>query len=495
MDVVIVGTGAGGGTCAEIMAAQGLNVLLIEEGTLQTSKDFRMLEKNAFIHLYQDLANRQSTDGAISIFQGKGVGGSTTVNWCSSFRTPDPVLKHWQQIFGLQELSSENLAPWFTMSEKRLSIVDWPMPDNGNNAVLARGAQKLGITFDKIKRNVLGCINLGYCGLGCPVNGKQSMLVTTIPESLRQGSTLIFNAKVNKVNWRNNRVESVSFSSSSNDKHQHDFKVEAKHYVLAAGSMGTPGVLLRSEAPDPYNLLGKRTFLHPVLVSSALMPEEIAAYKGAPQTIYSDHFISPLPEQQIGYKIEVSPMQPVLWSILNRGYGKEHFQRQQEFPHRQVSLALLRDGFHPESTGGQVTLHSDGTPALDYPISKYVWNGARRALKSMVEIQFAAGAKSVNPLHVQAGDYTSWKEAKHSIDQLAMQPRQTKILSAHVMGGCMMGTEEKTSVVNKDGRHHQLENLSVMDGSLFPTSLGANPQLSIFGIVSMLATRLTNELA
>jgi choline dehydrogenase-like flavoprotein len=122
-------------------------------------------------------------------------------------------------------------------------------------------------------------------------------------------------------------------------------------------------------------------------------------------------------------------------------------------------------------------------------------DGARRALLSMAELQFAAGARSVVPAHELARPYTSWIEARDAISTLPMRPLATRVVSAHVMGGCAMAAHERHGVVRPDGTHWQIENLSVLDGSIFPTSIGANPQLSIYGIVNRLATGLAKRLS
>jgi choline dehydrogenase-like flavoprotein len=156
---------------------------------------------------------------------------------------------------------------------------------------------------------------------------------------------------------------------------------------------------------------------------------------------------------------------------------------------------LLRDGFHPLSPGGEVRLRSDGSPLLDYPLNPFVMEGARRALASMAEIQFAAGARTVLPVHELARPCTSWAEARDLIAALPMKPLLTRVVSAHVMGGCGMAGDERRGVVRADGVHWQVPNLSVHDGSLFPTSIGANPQLSIYGLVNRLATGLAKRLS
>ena len=139
-------------------------------------------------------------------------------------------------------------------------------------------------------------------------------------------------------------------------------------------------------------------------------------------------------------------------------------------------------------------IRADGSAQLDYPISEYVWRGVRRSILSMAEIEFAAGAKIAVPMHEDGKAYTSWRQAKAAIEVLPMKTLRAHVVSAHVMGGCGMGQDPRKSVVRGDGRHHQIENLSVFDGSAFPTSIGANPQLSIYGMVARNATKLAREM-
>jgi choline dehydrogenase-like flavoprotein len=144
-DVVIVGTGAGGGVTADILSDAGLRVVLVEEGPLRSSSDFKMREADAYPELYQESAARKTADKAINILQGRCVGGSTTVNWTSSFRTPPEVFDFWQRQFGLRQLSAESMSSWFAVMEHKLWVRPWDTPPNPNNKVLAAGAEKLGI--------------------------------------------------------------------------------------------------------------------------------------------------------------------------------------------------------------------------------------------------------------------------------------------------------------------------------------------------------------
>lgn len=491
-DVVIVGTGAGGGVSAEIFAEAGYKVLLIEEGPLKTARDFNMREKEAYPQLYQESAGRKTLDKAINILQGRAVGGSTTVNWTTSFRTPEQTLKHWQTHFEIGGHSKESLAPWFAKMEQRLNIEPWQVPANPNNRTIANGAEKLGWSHATIARNVKGCANLGYCGLGCPINAKQSMLVTTIPTTLKAGARLIYKARVERITYSNEAVtgcELIAMDGFGQPIPDTMISIKAPLVILSAGAIGSPAVLLRSKVPDPNNLIGKRTFLHPTVISAAVMPKAVNGYAGAPQSIYSDHFLWP-DNNEMGFKIEAAPLHPLLTSTVLTSFGQEHFALMQEFPNIQGSIALLRDGFSEQSVGGEVELDDYGFPKVKYELNDYFWKGAQKALLAMAEMQFAAGAKQVLPIHLYAKPYRSWSEAKSAIEQLSMKPLEALVFSAHVMGGCAMGGDEKRSVVDEKGRYRHLDGLYVFDGSIFPTSIGANPQLSIYGLIAKLASEL-----
>lgn len=497
-DVAIVGTGAGGGTAADLLSAAGLSVLLLEEGPLRSSRDFDLREATAYPQLYQESAARKTKDHAITILQGRCVGGGTTVNWTSSFRTPPATLDFWQRHYGLTECSEAAMAPWFARMEERLSVAPWPVNPNPNNATLARGAARLGIVAGHIRRNVKGCWNLGYCGLGCPTNAKQSMLVTTIPAALDRRATLVTRVRAHRLVRDGDRITAVearAMDAAGLAPTARRVTVRARAFVSAAGAIGTPALLLRSALPDPHELTGRRTFLHPVVLSAAVMPETIDGFAGAPQSIYSDHFQDTAPlDGPIGFKLEVPPQQPLLTAVTLTSDGERHAQWMRDYRKLQVVIALLRDGFHHESPGGRVLLRDDDTPVLDYPLTPYVFDGVRRAFTAMAEIQFAAGALRVSPGHGSPVPFTSFAQARAGIAGLDLAPLVTRVVSAHVMGGAPMGPEARRAVVDPQGRHHHLRNLYVCDGSIFPTSIGANPQLSIYAFAARIASGIATAL-
>ncbi len=489
-DVVIIGTGAGGGTSAEILAGMGLNVIMVEEGPLRTSNDFDMQEKTAYGTLYQEGTSRATDDGGVIILQGRTVGGSTTVNWTASFRTPESTLDFWQKEFAVKGLSATELDPWFKKMEQRLNIEPWAMQPNANNSVISKGCEELGYDWNVIPRNVKGCWNLGYCGMGCPTNAKQSMLVTTIPAALKDHAELLYNLKADHLLLDGDTVKGVMAVAGS-----YQVRINAKHTIMACGGINGPALMLRSKLPDPYERIGKRTFLHPVAATIGDFKESIDGFYGAPQSIYSDHFLwKDGVSGKAGFKMEVPPIHPGFVASIGVGDGPAHAAQMNRLPHINILLALIRDGFNDQSPGGEVYLQDDGNPNIRYPVNDYIQEAVFRSQYTMAEIQFAAGAQSVRPLHTCGEFKSSLKDFKQHLNNLKRDANRMRVGSAHVMGGCGMGEDPKQSVVDSTGKYHHLAGLHVLDGSLFPTSIGANPQLSIYGVVAKLATQLGESL-
>src|SRR5690554_6383184 len=340
-DVIIIGTGAGGGTAAEILAEAGLKVLMLEEGPLKSSDDFRMDEREAYRDMYQESAGRMSKDGSMSILQGRCVGGTTVINWTSSFRTPEQTLEHWAKEFGVKGMSSEEMAPWFAKMEERLGVQPWQVSPNKNNAVLKDGAAKLGLDWKVIPRNVRGCWNLGYCGVGCPTNAKQSMLVTTIPSALEQGAKLLYSARTERLIMEGRKVLGVEVSALDDTYKPTGKRIIAKapHVILAAGAINGSAVMLRSKAPHPHKRIGKRTLFHPTTFTFAEFEVYADPYNRVPQSIYSDHYQWNTFTGPVGYKLEVPPLPPGVDSVLLLGHGANHFQGIQKLPNLDSMIA------------------------------------------------------------------------------------------------------------------------------------------------------------
>lgn len=489
-DVVIVGTGAGGGFTAETLTRAGLKVVMVEEGAYHTAKTFSQNEAIATAMLYQQGGAQKTKDGGILVLQGRCVGGGTTVNWTTSLNTPGFTLDTWAGDYGLGDMARDNLAPYFAEAGERLGIAPWvEVEPNKNNGKLAEGCAARGIEWSRVPRNVRHCANTGLCGLGCPVNAKQSQMVTTVPWSLDNGASIVVKARAKKLIHDGKRISALEVAALDGATVQETGRkitIRARHFVLSAGAIRTPGLMMASELPDPSGKVGKRTFLHPVVPVVGVYKEAIDGFHGAPQTVYSDHYITPKSDR-MGFKLETIPTTSmILSSFLDKRIGKDHAERMKQLPHYACFNALHGDGHHAGEACGTVEMTDNG-PVVDYPITDLLKRSARYAIEELAELQFAAGAEKVSCWHVDAPDFTSMSAVKSWVADADMGLLKQLYGSAHVMGGAPMGVDEKSGVVDVDGRHFAIENLSVHDASIFPTSVGLNPQYTIY------ATALRNS--
>ena len=484
-DVCVVGSGSGGAWLAHDLVSRGLSVIMLEEGGYHTRREFDLTEATANPNLYQDLGNRTTDDLSINIMQGRNVGGGTTVNWCSCFRTPERILDLWRDRHGVEGLSLAALTPHWEAIEKRLHIQEWPLElSNPNNRVLWDGLGKLGYQRGLIKRNVHNCANLGYCGMGCPIDAKQGMLVTVIPDAVEKGLTVYANASVRTLERSGRRIVAVHADVRDPVRDVPSGRkivVRAKVTAVAGGAINTPTLLLRSDL-DGGGRVGKRTFFHPVVVMMALFDEVIAPYRGAPQSVYSHHFLD-RGKDKMGFYIEATPVHPLTAATASTVWGARHEQFLSQLPHMQASFAGMADGILEGDEGGTVSLRDKGYSRVkvDYPLTDRHWEAFRTACAEMARVQLAAGAKKVLSLHNEPVEIDSVDQIGR-LEKATWEKLRMRIVTGHLMGGCAMGKDPSKSVVDSRLRYHELDNLFVVDGSVFPTSLGVNPQVTIFGI-------------
>jgi len=493
VDFCVVGSGAGGSIAAATLAQAGARVAIVEEGAHLTKRDFNMQEAWAYPALYQEHGNRSTDDLAIMILQGRAVGGGTTVNWTSSFRTPEATLRLWAERHGVRGIDAAVLEPHFAAVEARLSIGPGNEDDvNRNNRKLWDGAARLGWGPELIRRSVKGCARLGYCGLGCPLDAKQSALVTYVPDALAAGADVYTDCRVRLVETDRGRARAVvaDVLDRATDRPRGRFVVYARRgIILAGGAINTPALLLRSKAGTGSGVVGKRTFLHPTVPLAAFYDEPIEGFYGAPQSVSVHHFSNR--GDDVGYFLETAPTQPMLTALAFPGGGDAHRRVVERLAHVQATIALLVDGHH-DDPGGTIAVDGEGRVRLRYPISGALREAAIHALGSMARLQLAAGARELMTLHDSPLTIRTESDIARLAD-LPFGPNLHTLFSAHQMGGCPMGEDPGTSVVSSRGRHHELENLWIVDGSIFPTSLGVNPQLSIYAHARLFASEIVKD--
>ena len=481
-DVCIVGSGPGGAMVASRLAHAGASVLVLEEGGYHTKDEFDMQEATAFPRLYQDRGNRATADLSVQVLQGRAVGGGTVVNWTTSYRTPDAVLDHWRRTEGLS-LTPEMLRPHFEEVEQRLGISKADYEDtNPNNRAIYDGCKKLGWDVDTTHRNVKQCLRTGYCGMGCPVDAKQSATLTYLPDAVGAGAEVYANCRVEKVEWSGKRAGAVigSFLRPGTQlANGRTMRVEPRVVVVSGGAINSPVLLLRSGLDQ--GPVGQKTWLHPVVAMGAFYEQRIEGFYGAPQSVASHHFARR--SEGAGFFIEAAPVHPMLSSIAMPGFGAPLRADMALLPHVCATISLMIDGFDASENGGTVTPRDGGGPRLDYPFTERIYECFRAGMKAIARIHLANGAREIVSFHSEPVRMVKESDLA-KIDQAPLGPNRISVFTAHQMGGCRMGVDPARSVVDPRLRHHALENLFVIDGSVFPTSLGVNPMESIYALAS-----------
>ena len=481
-DGCVLGSGAGGAVLAAGLAEQGLSVVILEEGGHFTSKQFRKLDEAwSFPALYQERGTRATADLAITVLQGRSVGGGTTVNWTTCFRTPERILARWREAHGL-ELTAEELAPHFDAVEARLGIERWEAaPPNENNHKLALAAERLGWTWERTRRNVRGCANSGYCGFGCPYDAKQAMGLTYVPDAVAAGARVYSDTRADRIEVEGDRVRAIHASVMDPRRDRPGrtrVVVRPKVAVVAGGAINSPALLLRSVIGG--GPLGRRTFLHPVVSVSGVYDAPVHGWYGAPQSVSSHEFIDRGPDEY-GFFLEHAPVHPMLAGVSLPVGGAAQQEAMGLLARTSSMLALHVDGLLPGDDGGTVSLRGDGRARLDYPIPERLQRAMRSSHGIMARAHLAAGAVRVATLHGTPRVLASEAELP-LLDEAPYGAGEVAVFSAHQMGGCAMGPDPATSVVGPDLRHHRVPNLFVVDGSVLPTALGVNPSETIYGL-------------
>ena len=441
--------------------------------------------------LYEDMGQRATVDQSIIILQGRNVGGSTVHNLCYCFRTPKPILEKWRREAGVRDMSYEQLVPSFERVEAMLKVKPIePHEINTLNNKIREGCEKLGYHGVVARHNRENCTTSGFCLLGCPFDAKQSMLITYIPAASTAGARIYANCPVRTLHADGGRVRVVEGDVvDALHRPRHRFRVEAQLVVLSAGAINTPQILLNSGIANSSGQVGRNLHLHPSVLLAGLYDEDIYGYRGIPQSYYVDAFIDLEKDPDSGYILMPVFGFPVATASQLPGFGRAHWEIMKNF-HRMVGLLVL---MHDESAG-TVRVDAAGKPQISYAVNRKEQRLFVDGMKHCAEILFASGATRVlvpyaSPLLLQPGDDLG------AIDKRGVRPLDIPIAATHPQSTCRMGEDPARSVVDSWCRSHDVKNLFICDMSVFPSSLGAPPQISTAAIADRTAHYIKDQWA
>ncbi len=476
VDAVVIGTGAGGGMMLRELARAGLRVVALEEGGYHTSADFNQREDEMLPMLFQDGGGRTTADLAIRVLQGRGVGGSTVHNTNLCKRTPAPILELWRDRYHVSGAGPSEMRGAFEQVEKDLSVSEIPTPmRNANNELLRLGAKALGWKAGPLKHNRVGCQTSGFCELGCAYDAKQNALKVLVPAAIAAGATVYADVEAVRITHAGGRATGVvGVARDAAGDPVAWVRIRAKVVVLSASAVGSAALALKSGLPDPHAQIGKKLRIHPGAVVAGRFDRTLNSHYGIPQSYECTEHLSF--EEGSDSRVWIVPAfaHPIGTAAALPGFGAAHMSAMRNYGKLAVLTAMVHD-----ETEGRVTIDGDGRPKLTYPMTEGDRRQMAKGLVACARLLLAAGAAEVT---IPAIPPVTVKTASEldALDTSFVRPHGVPITAVHPMGTMRMGDDPTTSVVSSTGEHHFVKGLFVADGSLFPTSLGGPPQISIY---------------
>ena len=470
-DVCVIGSGAGGAVVAKELAEAGLSVIILEAGEQHDPTTFGTYEPEMLRRLFWDSGLRSTRDGAIVISQGKGVGGSTVHNLCYAVRPPQVLLDRW----GVREI-----WPYFDQVEQVLGVTQMQETDvNRLNAVIRRGCEQMRWRGGLQRHNRGACATCGArCLFGCPDSksiqteptrtGKQSMAVTYIPLALAAGARLYSNCVAEKIHISRKVAVGVSARLPSGTLY-----VQSRAVVLAAGAINSPQLWLKSGLPNTNRQVGRNLHLHPAVFVGGIFNETINGHLGIPQSYYIDEFLDLRRSPDSGYLLMPAFGSEMIVAASLPGFGRSHQALMKRYQHIAALLVLLHD-----KTTGRVSINHTGTPNISYRLQRSDKQVLVEGAINAARLLFAAGAAEIIMPYTEHLRIKTEKDLE-IIRQRGIAPNDIMMASSHPQGTLRMGADRHKSVVKLSGESHAVPGLFVADASLFPTSIGIPPTLTI----------------
>ncbi|CAN5275289.1 GMC family oxidoreductase [soil metagenome] len=513
-DICIIGTGAAGGVLAKELAEAGFKVVALEAGPHWVPERDFVSDEKAAQQLYW--TDKRITGGEDPIelagnVTGRGVGGSTVHYTMVALRmyeedfrtrTVDGVGEDWPITYG-------DLEPYYEQVERELGIsgpVRWPWgprrrgrypyrehPLNAVAEVFARGCERLGITWSPAPIATISapkddrppCVYRGFCNFGCSTNAKSSTLVTYIPKAIQAGAEIRAGCMVSRINLDDRgRARSVNYFRSDGDGGYIEEEQRARVIIVSGYSIETPRLLLNSACERfPQGLanssgqVGTHLMIHAANNVYGRMEEMVRPYKAPPCLALTQDFYATDPRNDYarGYSIECVgpfPIQFAKMAASGKGMWGERLRTFMQDYNHYAGWGLNGECLpHPFNT---VTVVPEERDQYGLPIPR---------------VTFRWGDNEKKLINAGVAKMREILEAAGAVDLFEVDD------TAHLMGGCRMGDDPRTSVVDGWCRSWDVPNLFICDGSVFVTSSGVNPSLTIQAIAARTADYITTAAA
>jgi choline dehydrogenase-like flavoprotein len=472
--VAIIGSGAGGAMVAMTLAEAGFDVILLEKGFHYDQSNTPKTLGDTIGEVYEENGFRTSQgDPPIPVAGGKGLGGSTLINSAICFHTPKDSLARWN------ELSNGAFSDEDAFYAKQEIIWNFMQVRETHNLLLSgndlehkKATKKLGWVEGNIHRNTPGCGGCGRCNSICSISGKNSIDRAALPRAAKAGAQIYTGAHALQISEK--RIQ----GTLHNRAHESvgEFIIQAEFIIVAAGSIGTPSLLLSSGFGAVNTYIGSGLHIHPVINSWALLPNPI--YKpGSTQGHYSDQFV----EDRV--LLEANPIIAGAFYQAFPVYGMQTKELMNRGAHMASTGALIRD-----ITEGHVSKPKNGAAHISYSLGevdrKALITGIHRGAELWLE---GADAEQVALPIFGAQPCTNMDEVYRMAPSDLPLERMIGY-SSHPQASCRIGR-----ALDHNGKLLGTSSIYVMDASSLPSNVGRNPQISIFTVTRLLAEQFCRE--
>ncbi len=490
-DLCVIGSGAGGAMVAKVAAEAGLHVVVIEAGGFFDPSQMRQREDTMLPRLYWHAAAQTTADRAVRIHQGRGVGGSTLHNLNLCKRIPDAILSEWRRSRGLAHLPLERWHALYTEVEALLEVGPVPAARrNRSNRLLEEACTRLGWRGAGLADNRTGCVGSGFCELGCAYDAKNNACKVLVPAAVAGGCEVLAHVQAVRVLHDGQAVSGVEAVALDAERlrPRGRVRIHSRQVCVSASATGTAALLLRSEVPSPPGSIGDNLHIHPAVIVAGDFDEPVRAWQGIPQTFECTEFLDIVGSTRRSAEVIAGRGRPSrIWIVpafghpmgtatMLPGHGEAHRALMARYGHFAVLTAMLHD-----HSRGRVRPRGDTGLTIDYTPDAADRAELFGGLVACARLLFAAGARRVLLTTDPLREITSEAELA-AIELDVITPGAIDLSAVHPMSSVPMGDDPATAAVDSRGRSHHLAGLWVADGSLFPSSIGVPPQLSIYSL-------------